>query len=35
MNQDEYVVINGEKWKIIELEITEADYKSQNHVTQS
>jgi RimJ/RimL family protein N-acetyltransferase len=35
MNQDEYAVINGEKWKIIELEITEADYQSQNSVTQN
>jgi RimJ/RimL family protein N-acetyltransferase len=35
MNQDEYAMINGEKWKIIELEITEADYQSRNYVTQN
>jgi hypothetical protein len=35
MNQEEYTMINGEKWEIIELEITEADYQSQNYVTQN
>jgi hypothetical protein len=35
MHQDEYAVIHGEKWKIVELEITEADYESRNYVTQN
>jgi hypothetical protein len=33
--KDEYAMINGEKWKIIELEITEADYQSRNYVAQN
>jgi RimJ/RimL family protein N-acetyltransferase len=35
MNQDEYDMINGEKWKIIELEITKADYQSRNYAMQN
>jgi RimJ/RimL family protein N-acetyltransferase len=35
MNQEEYAMINGEKWEIIELEITEADYQSRNYITKN